>query len=238
MGIPPKPWGIPAILAALAIPVFLWASSLAYVIANGQPDDPTQSELITNLLLQIIVLDGIFISIPVFFAVWRYKLGVAGLGFRPFDRELWWFPIVAAAAAHVAIVVYGFILVTVGGDEAVPKQEGIDELFDSRVILPLVGLALVIMAPLAEETFFRGFIFAGLIRYVGPYAAMIISGAIFATFHVTSGDTVGLILPFTVVGAVFAWLYYRTGSIWPSIGAHLVFNLFSFMLLATGVADA
>jgi hypothetical protein len=89
--------------------------------------------------------------------------------------------------------------------------------------------------PLAEEIFFRGFIFAGLIRYVGSFLAMAASGAIFALFHVTSGDTIGLILPFSLVGMMFAWLYYRTGSIWASIGAHMLFNAYSFVLLASGV---
>ncbi len=235
LGVPSKPWGIPAILAGLAIPVVLWASSLAVVLVKGEPDDLTQGELIANLVLQIVVLDGIFIGIPLLFALARYRLGWSSLGFRTFARGLWWWPIVAAAVAHLAIVAYSLILVGIAGDDAVPKQEGIDELFDNRAILPLVGLALVIMAPLAEEIFFRGFIFAGLIRYTGSFLAMAASGAIFALFHVTSGDTLGLLLPFSLVGMMFAWLYHRTGSIWTSIGAHMLFNSYSFMLLASGV---
>ena len=235
IGVPAKPWGIPAILAGLAIPIVLWASSLVVVIVNGAPDDPTQSEVIINLILQIALLDGIFIGIPVSFALIRYRLGWSSLGFRALDRGLWWWPIVAAAAAHLAIVAYSLILVGIAGDDAVPKQEGIDQLFDNNAILPLVGLALVIMAPLAEEIFFRGFIFAGLIRYVGSFLAMAASGAIFALFHVTSADTIGLILPFSLVGMMFAWLYYRTGTIWTSIGAHMLFNAYSFVLLASGV---
>jgi membrane protease YdiL (CAAX protease family) len=89
------------------------------------------------------------------------------------------------------------------------------------------------MAPLGEEIFFRGFIFAGLIRFAGPAWAMLVSGFIFSIFHVTSPETAGLVVPFTAVGALFAWLYYRTGSLWPSIGAHLLFNLVSFVLLAS-----
>ncbi len=235
VGVPQKQWGVPAILAGLAVPVVLWASSLAFVIANGAPDDPTQSEVVANLVLQIVLLDGIFIGIPVAFALIRYRLGWGSLGFRLFNRGLWWLPIVAAAAAHLAIVAYSLILYGIGGDSAAPKQEGIDELFSNNAILPLTGFALVIMAPLAEEIFFRGFVFAGLIRYVGVVWAMAFSGLVFATFHVTSGETIGLILPFALVGMTFAWLYYRTGSLWTSIGAHLLFNLYSFTVLASGV---
>lgn len=225
-------------LAGLAIPFLLWASSLAFVIAEGAPEDPTSGEIIVNLILQIVVLDGIFIGVPLLFALGRYRAGWQSLGFFGFKRELWWWPIVAAAGAHVGIVAYSLILVGIGGDGAVPEQEGIDDLFDSRAVLPLVGLALVIMAPLAEELFFRGFVFAGLAKYVGVVVAMAISGFIFSLFHVTSVDTLSLLFPFTMVGVLFAWLYYRSGTLWMSIGTHFVFNLFSFILLATGAASS
>ena len=238
VGVPTKPWGIPAIIAGLAVPVLLWASSLAVVITQGTLDNPSTGEIIANLVLQIVLLDGIFIGVPVAFALIRYRLGWSSLGLRLLDRDLWWMPIVTAASAHVAIIVYGVILSVFGGGAAAPKQEGIDELFNNKAILPLTGLALVIVAPLAEEIFFRGFIFAGLIRYVGVFWAMAASGLIFAAFHVTSGDTAGLVLPFTLVGMLFAWLYYRTGSLWTNIFAHLLFNLFSFVLIASGAGGS
>jgi membrane protease YdiL (CAAX protease family) len=225
-------------LAGLAVPFLLWVSSLAIVLANGAPDDLEDGEIIANLILQIVLLDGIFIGVPVAFALVRYRLGWGGLGLKLFDRDLWWLPIVAAAAAHVAIIIYSLLLIGVGGEGAVPEQEGVDELFDNRAILPLAGLALLVFAPLAEELFFRGFLFAGLIRYLGVAMAMVVSGLLFSMFHVTSLDTLGLVLPFTVVGALFAWLYYRTGSLWTSMSAHFVFNLFSFVLLATGAASS
>lgn len=238
VGVPPKPWGIPAIVAGLAIPLLLWGSSLAYIIANGAPSHLTSSEIITNLVLQIVLLDGIFICIPIIFALGRYRLGWGGLGLRIFDREFWWLPLVAAASAHLAIVAYSAILYGLGGGGLVPKQEDINDLFQNRAILPLTGVALVITAPVAEEIFFRGFIFAGLIKRLGVFWAMAISGLIFAAFHVQSGSTVGLLLPFTLVGMLFAWLYYRTGSIWTNIGAHLLFNLFSFILIAAQAGNS
>lgn len=238
IGVPSKPWGIPAIIAGLTVPTLLWASSLAVVITQGIPDNPSTGEVIANLILQIVLLDGIFLGVPIAFALLRYRLGWSSLGLRLFDRDLWWMPFVAAAGAHLAIFAYSLILYGIGGGGAAPKQEGIDQLFNNKAILPLTGFALVITAPLAEEIFFRGFIFAGLIRYVGVFWAMAASGLIFAAFHVTSGDTVGLVFPFTLVGMLFAWLYHRTGSLWTNIGAHLLFNLFSFVLIASGAGGS
>jgi hypothetical protein len=139
---------------------------------------------------------------------------------------------VAAGGAHAAIIVYGVVLTAVGAEGAVPEQEDLEELFASKAVLPLTAVATVIMAPVAEEIFFRGFVFAGMLRPFGPAGAMLTSGLLFGAFHVTGVDTIGLVLPFGAIGILFAWLYYRTGSLWPSIVTHLIFNLVSFIVLA------
>jgi membrane protease YdiL (CAAX protease family) len=155
------------------------------------------------------------------------------LGLRSFDRDLWWMPLAAAGGAHLAIVAYSLVLSAVGAGAAVPKQEDLAQLFRSPAILPLAGLATVIVAPIAEEIFFRGFIFGGLVRPLGVFGAMFVSGFIFGAFHIQSPSAVGLLLPFGFVGMLFAWLYYRTGSILPGMGAHFLFNLVSFVILAS-----
>jgi membrane protease YdiL (CAAX protease family) len=227
-GISPKPWGIPAILLALALPLLLWGSSLAITITQGSTDDLTRGEVAAGLVLTI-VLDIVLISLAAGLSIWRYHLGRAELGLRPFDRDLWWLPLAAAAAAHAGVIIYAVVISAAGGPA--PKQET-EELFDFRLLLPLAGVATVIFAPLAEEIFFRGFVFAGLLRPFGPAGAMLASGVVFGTFHITSADTVGLIVPFSAIGVLLAWVYYRTGSLWPSIGTHVLFNLVSFAALA------
>ena len=238
VGIPPRPWGVPAILAALAVPFVLWASSLAIAISQGTPEDLTDGEIVANLVLQILILDGIFVGAPVAFCLWRYRRGWQGLGLRPFDRNFWWLPVTAAAGAWVAMYVYSLVLYLVGGENAAPRQEDIDQLFESRAVLPLTGVATVLVAPVAEEVFFRGFVFAGLLRPLGLLPAMAASGLVFATFHVTGADSAGLVLPFAAIGMLFAWVYYRTGSLWPSIVTHLIFNLVSFIVLAAAAGGS
>ncbi len=228
----PKPWGLPAVLLALLIPVSLWASSLATSVAMGTPDDLSEGQVIATLIFSIF-LGLILIGLAAGFSLWRYRIGWQALGLRPFDRRLWWWPIVAAGAAHAAIIVYSAVLIGLGADAAAPEQEDLDELFKSRAVLPLAGVATVLVAPLAEEIFFRGFVFAGLLRRFGVVGAMAASGFIFGAFHITSLETVGLVLPFGAIGMLFAWLYYRTGSLWINVGTHLIFNLVSFIALAS-----
>jgi hypothetical protein len=237
VGVSPKPWGVPAILVALALPFALWASSLGVAIAGESPDELSQGEIITGLVLTII-MDFVFIGLAAGLSLGRYKLGWDALGLRRFDSELWWLPLGAAAGAYVSIIIYSLVLTSIGADAAAPKQEDLDELFESRAVLPLAGIATVLMAPLAEEVFFRGFIFGGLIRPLGLFGAMAVSGFVFAIFHVTSVETLGVILPFGLIGMLFAWLYYRTGSLWPSVAAHLIFNSVSFIILASSAGSS
>ena len=226
-----KPWGIPAILAGLALPLVLWGASLAISIADDTNMDLSNNEVITSLILTILILDGIFLAVPVMFSLRRYRLGWEGLGFRGFDSSKFRMAVVAAAGAWGAVIVYILVLTLVFGEGAAPEQD-VEELFTSKAVLPFVGVAVVLAAPLAEEVFFRGFVFAGLIRLLGAGGAIVASGLLFAMFHVTGPDSAGLIIPFTPIGMLFAWLYYKTGTIWTSIAAHLVFNLVSFILLA------
>lgn len=92
------------------------------------------------------------------------------------------------------------------------------------------GLALAlflgaVIAPISEEAFFRGFIFAGLRKQYPFWIAAGVSAVIFAVGHMVPGA----ILPLCVLGFLFAWLRERTGSIWPSIAMHMLNNSLYFL---------
>jgi membrane protease YdiL (CAAX protease family) len=81
-------------------------------------------------------------------------------------------------------------------------------------------LAGVVVAPVVEEIFFRGFVFAGLrTRYEWKKAAAI-SSALFAVIHLQLTS----IIPIFILGYIFAYLYHRSNSIWPGIVMHVSTN--------------
>jgi hypothetical protein len=112
--------------------------------------------------------------------------------------------------------------------------------FDQGVqpdLSPLVGeslgslsvalLGAGIAAPVAEEAFFRGFVFAGLRRTMRLVPAAALSAALFAVAHIVPTSWP----PIFVLGVLFALLYEQTGSVWPAIIMHGFINGMSFLLM-------
>jgi membrane protease YdiL (CAAX protease family) len=95
------------------------------------------------------------------------------------------------------------------------------------------GLLIVVAAPLSEEIFFRGFLFAGIRRSGGFILGAVISSGIWGMFHYTGSDSWPVILQLSIFGIVLAWLYERTGSIWPPIAVHAFNNAVAFTVLTS-----
>ena len=96
--------------------------------------------------------------------------------------------------------------------------------------LPLATVLLVVLVgPAAEEIFFRGFCFAGLVGRWGFWGAAGASSALFGLAHVDPA----LMGPAFVSGLVFAWAYWRTGSLWPVVLAHVARNAVALGVVAS-----
>jgi membrane protease YdiL (CAAX protease family) len=86
---------------------------------------------------------------------------------------------------------------------------------------------LSVLAPLCEETLFRGFLYANLRRSMGVFPSMFFSAFLFAAFHLD----VGAFIPLFTLGCVFALTFEKNKSILPSMIAHGLWNGGTFTLL-------
>lgn len=98
--------------------------------------------------------------------------------------------------------------------------------WQARVILIVAACVVV---PVLEETVFRGILYRALRRQWSFAPAALASGAVFALAHLT---WVGL-APYLLLGAVFAYLYERSGSLVAPWAAHGAFNAFNLAILLT-----
>ncbi|PSB59383.1 CPBP family intramembrane glutamic endopeptidase, partial [Chamaesiphon polymorphus] len=86
--------------------------------------------------------------------------------------------------------------------------------------LVLATFFIGILTPLGEELLFRGVVTNALLRY-GSFVGVVGSTLIFALAH-----GINIIFPAAVVaGLATAEVFRRSGSIWPAVVVHVVFNL-------------
>ena len=96
--------------------------------------------------------------------------------------------------------------------------------YDSAHPVWLLWLALVIGAPLFEETFFRGFLFKGFASsVVGPAGAIALTSILWAVIHIQyDAYTMGSIF---VLGVLLGVARLRTGSLLVPLAMHAVANV-------------
>lgn len=200
------------------------------IIFAGVEDASDDAEM-AAVLGATLALEVAMLGAAAWFSVRRYSCGWRALGFRRAVRGGWWLPVVVVLAAWLTLGLYLLIVELTGLGELVPESTLPEDFFDNPAIVLLVGVLSILAAPIAEETFFRGFLFAGLRVRWGTFWAALASGLLFAALHFNLGS----IVPFTVIGMLLAWAYVFSGSLWTAIGVHFIFNSVSFgIAVATG----
>jgi membrane protease YdiL (CAAX protease family) len=191
------------------------------VIGGADLSDPTPAVNIAATIVQ----DLCFIAAAVLFASMAGRPLPAQFGLRPTP--------VLRAIGLMALAFVAFYLVTVvwvaivhadADDTKLPDELGVDR---STAAMLAAALLVSVVAPIAEEFFFRGFFFAALRNWKGVWPAAIITGLVFGSIHIGSAET-ALLLPLAFFGFVLCVLRERTGSLFPCIVLHSANNSLAF----------
>ena len=111
---------------------------------------------------------------------------------------------------YIALAVYMLIIGVIGADNLQPESTiGDDDLYAHTIVVVLLGLMVVLAAPIYEEAFARGFLLGGLRRAWGIIPAFLISAAVFAALHADLGS----MIPFAIAAVVLGLLYHRSGNL-------------------------
>jgi membrane protease YdiL (CAAX protease family) len=168
---------------------------------------------------------------------------VRGRSSAPFWQAMGWraFRNMASSATIVRYILGGFALAVVVGwlGNFVGRESGIpmEELFRSRQsVLMLMGLG-ILVAPVVEETIFRGCIYPVIARKFGITTGIVATGALFGLAHAQQlGGAWGQIGLLICVGIVLTYVRARAGTVAASYFVHLGYNtiLFAGFYVATG----
>jgi len=225
-------WGPREIAQALGIVIagLVFLTATAALVAAVAGLTFTDSQVLGVSLVATLFLDLGLFGLAAIFSVGKYRLRWSALGFRPLVLDRAWVIVATVVGMFAVVVIYTVIVQLIGVDDLLPQSTLEGDVFDNRALVVMAGILAVLAAPVAEETFFRGFLFGGLVKRLGIFGAALASGFLFSLAHAQPTT----LIPFTFVGMVLAWSYVYTGSLWTNIGAHLVFNLISFSVSLAG----
>ncbi len=165
----------------------------------------------------------------VYWFVRRRGGGWKSLGFKSFRVSQAAFVVVigfigflAVAATATAVLQHVAPGVDITAEQNIPFLEA-----KNAGEIVLAFLALIVIAPIAEETIFRGLLLPAFGKIIGVLPAVLLISAGFGVLHPPVNAMV-------VIGAFslfLCWAYIKTKSIWPAIMLHAAKNLIAFLTL-------
>ncbi|BDS07284.1 hypothetical protein NT6N_23240 [Oceaniferula spumae] len=90
----------------------------------------------------------------------------------------------------------------------------------------LLAIAAVVIAPLVEETVFRGYIYPVCKRYTGRIIATFVTSLFFSAVHFN----IPALLPLFILAILLTIAYELSGSLWVPISIHACFNGFTLLV--------
>jgi membrane protease YdiL (CAAX protease family) len=218
-----RPWTAPAALVGGFAGALMGALIIGVIAAAFGADfnDPPPAVGILGTVWQDICLIGaalLFARMTGPVRPWHFGLRPARIGRAVGLMGLTWVSFWAFTLAFVTV------LGLEPTDDQLPKELGVDE---STVAMVSVAFLVCVLAPVAEEIFFRGYFFGALRNWRGPWPAAILTGALFGGIHAGSSDAAYLV-PLGFFGFALCVLYQRTGSLYPCIALHCLNNSVAF----------
>src|SRR5580704_519412 len=118
-----------------------------------------------------------------------------------------------------------FLVFVVTAKMQPPEDVPIEELFHYKNTAILFMAMAVLVAPLVEETVFRGYLYPLFAKSFGVANSVVLTGVLFGLMHGAQlGWTWSLVFVLVTVGIVFTFVRARTGSVLASFLLHLGYN--------------
>jgi membrane protease YdiL (CAAX protease family) len=222
----PRLWIAPlAVLLGLLGGIF---SSLFIAIVGTAFGSPLSHPTPAVNLVSDYFFDFAFVAAALWFAVLQGGMRPADFGYRrtPWRRGIAAF--VLAGIGYYGVTWLYSTLLALHGTDKLPSELGVSK---STAAAVAAAFFVCVVAPMAEEFFFRGFLFGVLRRLpvsvagrdLGPWVAAVIVGLLFGLAHTGSAASQYLV-PLGFLGFVLCLVRWRTGSLYPCMALHSVNN--------------
>lgn len=179
-------------------------------------------------LVSDFLFDVSFVIAAIYFAARGRRPRPSDFGFRRVNFGVAVGAVLLAAIGYYVLSAVYATAIHLHGSDKLPSELGV-----SRSTAALTGAAIFVcvIAPIAEELFFRGFIFGVLRqlrvrvagRELGTWIAAVITGTLFGLAHTGSASSQYLI-PLGFLGFVLCLVRWKTGSLYPCMALHSLNN--------------
>jgi membrane protease YdiL (CAAX protease family) len=175
-----------------------------------------------------IFFDLAFVAAAIYLAWWRGRPRPAYFGFRRVRPALAVGAVITAAIGYYLVSVLYASVVHLHGTDKLPSELGVTK---STAALVAATAFVCVIAPIAEEFFFRGFFFGALRQWriglaghnIGPWVAAVLTGILFGLAHTGSASPQYLV-PLGFLGFVLCLVRWKTGSLYPCMALHSINN--------------
>lgn len=200
-------------------PIFI----IAYIGASILFAVITQANGIVLPLWSQYVLSQMFILIPAVLYAVLFK--------ENFPKEISYRPLKPLDALLSLCTGYALVplVLFIGNLTMLFATNYLDESANMLTQYPFAGqiVLMAVIPSIVEEFVFRG-IFFHTYRRIGIFAGAVVSGLVFAVFHMNINQFCYAL----VVGFIFAYIAEATGSMWSSVLAHFALNTYSLGVMA------
>jgi membrane protease YdiL (CAAX protease family) len=209
--------------AVVAIVIFGALATGLYVLVDSDADlESTPDGLLIALT---VVQDALLVGAAVFaVAAFLGRATPAMFGLRPvkLGKAVGWI-LIAYGGYWLASV----LLLAIFGEP--PEQDLVRDLKETEDLAVLIGFGVLtcLIAPIAEEVFFRGFLFSVLASRIGVLWGALVTGGIFGLIHLSGSPPLGVAV-LVAFGALLCVVYWKTGSLIPCMALHALNNAVSF----------
>lgn len=230
-----RPYGKPDGIMGLLLLAFFVSSSTAVVtsLEPGEPAGAPGAEAPeAALLIGMVFMLVIALLVLAWMRIRRLEPGeMFGIRQLPLGRAVL-FGAASLALVYGAMLVVRYLLQEILFEGSWPdnsSQEPIETFRATGGVFfkAVLGIAAVLIAPVAEETIFRGFLYGVTKRFSDRWFAAIFTSLVFACVHRHVGSTV----PLFTLAMGFAIAYEVTGCLLVPIAMHSLFNLLNLALL-------
>lgn len=225
------PWSTRETVSVLVTTTALLVMAISGLYLSDLRDFVNLSTHRIFYVLGVFILQSVLMLLPLFTVTARhYHLRLSNFGFNK-ECGLWrTIQLVIKGYAIYLIITFlvtAFILYTNLRIPGYQVNADLLEIFGtSKLELIIAFIVTVILAPLVEEIFFRGFLLRSLVDKVGVWPGTVLVAALFATFHMQWQS----VIPIFILGLIINYLMLRSRSIYPAILFHAFNNLIALIL--------